>query len=134
MLLRSVHILHSGDTMADGWVEFDDADHGMTTGGCGMGFDVSDELSLFDAGKITTIADCAVATRVDSLSVVEDSSKGGLMIRETVDPGSKLLALFMTKGHGLELQSRDILDALNTEDIAEAHFDGGNPVCLKWQW
>ncbi len=58
--------------------------------------------------------DVDFVTRVDSFSGPHGWSKAGLMLRESLDPGSRQVSLFVTPGHGVAFQYRMTADQAST--------------------
>jgi len=53
----------------------------------------------------------SIVARVDSVSNTNAWAKAGVMIRETLEPGSRNAFAFVTPGNGVVAQARDIADA-----------------------
>jgi hypothetical protein len=64
----------------------------------------------------TDSANFEIVARVTSLEAVSDWTKCGLMIRETLDAGSKNAALVVTPGKGVLFQRRTATDASTAEE------------------
>jgi len=66
--------------------------------------------------------DGSIVARVDSLEETDPWAKAGVMIRDTLDPGSKFAAVYMTAGNGCRYQAREAsnLDATSDTSVATA--------------
>lgn len=63
----------------------------------------------------------SITVRVDSIQCADGWAKGGPMIRESLDPGSKAVAALMTPANGVQFTWRDFTNG----DMAEHNTQGG---------
>jgi hypothetical protein len=66
--------------------------------------------------------DGSIVARVDSLIDTDPWVKAGVMIRDTLDPGSKFAAVYITTGNGCRFQAREAtnVDAVSDTSVATA--------------
>jgi hypothetical protein len=84
------------------------------------GADIWNQADEFHfAYKILTGPGLIIA-RVESVEQTDDWAKAGVMIRETLEPGSKFAAVYITPGNGCRFQSRTDADAAATSDSGVA--------------
>jgi hypothetical protein len=64
--------------------------------------------------------DGTIVARVDSVVNTDPWAKGGVMIRETLDPGSKFAGVYITPGNGCRYQARTAanVDAVSDTSVA----------------
>jgi hypothetical protein len=64
--------------------------------------------------------DGSIVARVDSLIDTDPWAKGGVMIRETLDEGSKFAAVYITPGNGCRFQARQAVSVPAVSDTSVA--------------
>lgn len=62
----------------------------------------------------------SIVAHVDSLTNIDPWTKVGVMIRHTLEPGSKFAAVYLTPGNGCRFQARATYSANATDDTAVA--------------
>jgi regulation of enolase protein 1 (concanavalin A-like superfamily) len=72
----------------------------------GSGADIWGTTDEFRYVSTALTGDFTIATRVESVQNVHAWTKAGLMIRETLTPGSRHVSLFVTPGKGIAFQRR----------------------------
>ena len=60
--------------------------------------------------------DGAIVARMDSIANTDPWAKGGVMIRNTLDPGSRFAAVYITPGNGCRFQARKVTIGLAVSD------------------
>jgi len=61
-----------------------------------------------------------IVAKVESVEQTDNWAKAGVMIRETLDPGSKFAAVYITPGNGCRFQARTDTDINATSDTSVA--------------
>ncbi len=72
----------------------------------GSGADIWETADEFQYAYQSAYGDCAVIARVVSVQNTDIWAKAGVMIRETLTPGSEHASMFITPGNGAAFQSR----------------------------
>ncbi len=94
----------------------------------GIGTDIWGTADQFRFAYKNLAGDGSIVVRVDSLVNSNEWAKAGVMIRETLEPGSKhaFMAMTPTPSHGISFQRRPVAgqDSANTDvaDIAMPHW------------
>jgi alpha-tubulin suppressor-like RCC1 family protein len=90
-------------------------DSGVTTLR-GAGADIWGTADQFQFGSQEWTGDVVLITRVDSLVNTNGWAKAGVMIRESLNPGSRHTMVVLTPGNGVAFQRRTVTDggSLNT--------------------
>jgi hypothetical protein len=101
----------------------------------GRGDDIWGSSDQFQYAYTSLSGDGLMIVRVEDVAESHDWSKAGIMIRETLDVGSKHASIFMTTpANGIRFQSRPETDASSTADDAVATDEAKaqtEPVWLK---
>ena len=84
------------------------------------GEDIWDTADEFRFAWKRLNGDGAIVARIDSLVETDPWAKAGVMIRESLDPGSKFAAVYMTPGNGCRFQARAISMANAESDTSVA--------------
>ncbi len=82
----------------------------------GIGADIWGTADEFRYVHKSLSGDGTLVARVDSLADSDVWAKGGVMIRETVDPGSAFAAVYLTGDNGVRFQARTETDASAVSD------------------
>ncbi len=82
----------------------------------GIGADIWGTADEFRYVHKSLRGDGAMIARVDSLADSDVWAKGGVMIRETLDPGSAFAAVYLTGDNGVRFQARLEADASAVSD------------------
>ncbi len=82
----------------------------------GIGADIWGTADEFRYVHKTLSGDGSLLVRVDSLADSDVWAKGGVMIRETVEPGSAFAAVYLTGDNGVRFQARLEADASAVSD------------------
>ena len=69
--------------------------------------------------------------KVESLDNTDPWAKAGVMIRETLDPGSRFAAVYATPGQGVRYQARLIASGAATSDTAVATAASPEQMTVK---
>jgi len=94
------------------------ADGSIVIGAAGTDiWDTSDEFRFVYK---TFTGDGSIVARVDSLVEVDPWTKAGVMIRETLDAGSKFAGVYITPGQGCRYQARTASNVAATSDTSVA--------------
>lgn len=98
------------------------------TGGrlTGAGEDVWDAADAFQYGWTTMRGDGEIVARVSSVQYTKAWTKAGVMIRESLTPGSPHAFMLVSAGKGLAFQRRVQQDGWST------HTDGGSGAAPQW--
>ncbi|GAJ18822.1 unnamed protein product, partial [marine sediment metagenome] len=80
------------------------------------GTDIWDEADEFRYAYKQLSGDGSIVAQVLSVEDTHEWSKAGVMIRETLDAGSKFAALYMTSDNGCRFQSRSSTNSSATSD------------------
>jgi len=86
----------------------------------GIGADIWGTADEFRYAYKTLSGDGSMVARVDSLADSDVWAKGGVMIRETVEPGSAFAAVYMTGDNGVRYQARLTADVDAVSDSSVA--------------
>ena len=86
----------------------------------GIGTDIWGTADEFRYAYKRLSGDGALVARVDSLADSDVWAKGGVMIRETMEPGSKFAAVYLTGNNGVRYQARLEADVDAVSDSAVA--------------
>jgi len=86
----------------------------------GSGVDIWNQADEFHYAFKTLTGAGSIIARVISVENTDPWSKAGLMIRETLEPGSKFAAVYVTPGQGCRFQDRTDTDIAATSDTAVA--------------
>jgi hypothetical protein len=106
----------SGGSLPPPWQDQDIGSVGMTgsasaSGGTftvyGSGADIWDTADAFHFVYQTLSGDGEIVARVTGLGNTDEWAKAGVMIRETLDPGSRFADMVITPGQGASFQWRD---------------------------
>jgi uncharacterized repeat protein (TIGR03806 family) len=73
----------------------------------GSGLDIWSSADEFHYAYLDVSGDCEVVARVSSITETFDWAKAGVMIRETLAPGSRNAFVTLTPGNGIEFQWRE---------------------------
>jgi hypothetical protein len=103
---------------APGSVAVDDANGTITV--VGRGNDIWDAADEFQYAYTTLTGDGSMVVKVDSLEVTDDWTKAGIMVRETLDPGSAFAGVFATGVNGVRFQARATSNTDATSDTSVA--------------
>ncbi len=82
------------------------------------GADIWNLADQFHYGFKTLAGVGSIEAQVLSVGNTDPWAKGGVMIRETLDAGSKFAAVYITPGNGCRFQARATTDAAATSDTA----------------
>lgn len=88
----------------------------------GSGDDIGNTADAFRFALKTLVGDGEFDARVLTLDQVNASNKCGIMIRETLSPGSKYAFIALTSGNGATFQSRSTTDGFTTATNTPATF------------
>jgi hypothetical protein len=96
------------------------ADGSMVVGGGGA--DIWNTADEFRYVYKSLSGDGEIVARVDSIVNTNDWAKVGVMIRETLEPGSRFAAVYATPGNGCRFQARQAsnADAVSDSSVATA--------------
>jgi hypothetical protein len=72
----------------------------------GSGADIYNAADAFQFAPQLVSGDCDIRALVTSVGNTDPWAKAGVMIRETLDPGAKNIAMVMSSGNGAEIQYR----------------------------
>ena len=92
----------------------------------GSGTDIWDSVDAFQYVYQPLNGNGQIVARVASIQFTDGWAKAGVMIRETLTPGSRHASMFLTAGNGLAFQRRTA-----TNGISE-HNTGGSGVAPYW--
>ena len=92
----------------------------------GSGTDIWDNVDAFQYVYQPLNGNGQITARVTSIQFSDGWAKAGVMIRETLTPGSRHASMFLTAGNGLAFQRRTA-----TSGISE-HSSGGGGVAPFW--
>jgi outer membrane protein assembly factor BamB len=95
----------------------------------GVGPVIGGHVDMFNFVWKNLAADGAVSARITAQQNTDPWTRAGLMLRQSLDPGSPYYAIFVTPGHGLIVQYRPTL-GLRTYQIAPAPGYPEIPVTL----
>ncbi len=113
---------------APGSVTVDEA--AGTTTVVGRGGDIWGTSDQFQYAYTTLTGNGSMTVKVDSVEAADNWTKAGIMIRETLDPGSAFAAIYATPAaEGVRFQLRTMADGEATSDssVATAEQKGINP-------
>jgi hypothetical protein len=82
------------------------------------GADIWNQADQFHFAYKTLTGVGSIEAQVLSIDNTDLWAKGGVMIRETLDAGSKFAAIYITPGNGCRFQARATTDAAATSDTA----------------
>ncbi|MBN2314720.1 MAG: hypothetical protein JXM79_12385 [Sedimentisphaerales bacterium] len=100
----------------------------------GRGDDIWSTSDQFQFAHTTLTGDGTMVVKVESLSASDDWTKAGIMIRESLDPGSAFAAIYVTGANGVRFQARSManMDADSDSSVATAEQNALTaPVWLK---
>ena len=88
----------------------------------GIGADIWNAADEFRFAYKSLSGDGSIVARVDSLADSDVWAKGGVMIRETLEPGSAFAAVYLTGDNGVRYQARleAEVDAVSDTSVATA--------------
>ncbi len=86
----------------------------------GRGADIWLASDQFQYAHTTLTGDGSMIVKVESLAHTHNWTKAGIMIRESLDPGSAFAAVFMTGANGVTFQARTTTDQDATSDTSVA--------------
>ncbi len=87
----------------------------------GRGDDIWGTADEFQYAFVTLSGDGSMTVKVEDVNETDNWTKAGIMIRETLDPGSKHVSVYMTSpANGVRFQSRPETDASSTSDTPVA--------------
>jgi hypothetical protein len=86
----------------------------------GSGADIWDDADEFHYAFKTLTGAGTIEAQVLSVDNTDPWAKAGVMIRETLDPGSKFTAVYITPGNGCRFQARTDTDIAATSDTSMA--------------
>ncbi len=84
------------------------------------GADIWNQADQFHYAFKTLSGVGSIEAQVLSVSNTDPWAKAGVMIRETLEPGSKFAAVYITPGNGCRFQGRTTTDAAATSDTSVA--------------
>ncbi len=100
----------------------------------GRGDDIWGSSDQFQYAHATLTGDGSMVAKIESLASTHDWTKAGIMIRESLDPGSAFAAIFATGNNGVRYQARATAnqDATADDSVATAEAKALTPpVWLK---
>jgi hypothetical protein len=115
--IGSVAIAYDGQA-APGSITVDEA--AGTTTVVGRGADIWGASDQFQFAHTTLVGDGSMIVKVDSLDATDPWTKAGIMIRESLDPGSAFAAVYATGENGVRFQARTMADQDAISDSAVA--------------
>ncbi|MEJ2701943.1 MAG: hypothetical protein P8Z79_05825, partial [Sedimentisphaerales bacterium] len=115
--IGSVAIAYDGQA-APGSITVDEA--AGTTTVVGRGADIWGTSDEFQFAHTTLTGDGSMVVKVESLNATDPWTKAGIMIRESLDPGSAFAAVYATGENGVRFQARTMADQDATSDSAVA--------------
>lgn len=92
----------------------------------GSGTDIWDNVDAFQYVYQPLTGNGQIVARVTSVQFTDEWAKAGVMIRESLAPGSRHASMFLTAGNGLAFQRRTSIDGLSD------HTTGGSGVAPYW--
>jgi hypothetical protein len=92
----------------------------------GSGADIWNNADEFRFVHQTASGDCEIIARVTGVQNTDPWAKAGVMIRETLTPGSKHAYMALTSGNGLAFQRRTATDGISE------HTAGGAATAPRW--
>jgi Concanavalin A-like lectin/glucanases superfamily len=101
---------------APGSVTVDDANGTIAV--VGRGSDIWNTADQFEYAYTMLTGDGSMIVKVDSLAFTDPWTKAGLMIRESLDPGSAFAAVYATGANGVRFQARTAADQAAVSDSA----------------
>jgi len=131
--VESLSLWHKGYSEKVGdFVEESGGIYTMTAAGTDI-WDTADEFHF--AYKEVASGSCQIIAKVDSLEPINKDSKAGIMIRDSLDPGSKNVTLLLTPDpeKGLRLQVRNAFGGVSTRADADMDPNAMAPYWLKLQ-
>ena len=106
---------------APGSVTVGDVNGVATTTIVGRGDDIWDAADQFQYAYTTLMMNGSMTVKVESLANTDPWTKAGIMIRETLDPGSAFAGVyFATTSNGVRFQARAMADQGATSDSSVA--------------
>ncbi len=81
----------------------------------GSGADIWNNADEFHYAFKTLTGTGSIVARIQSVSNTNNWAKAGVMIRETLDPGSKHATMVVTPGQGVSFQRRTVTDSGSTD-------------------
>jgi len=129
--IGAIAISYTGQP-ASGSVTVDDVNSTVTV--VGRGADIAGIADEFQYAYTTLVMNGSMTVKVDSLAHTDNLTKAGIMIRESLDPGSAFAAVFATGANGVTFQARAMtsMDATNDSSVATAEQQALTaPVWLK---
>ena len=86
----------------------------------GRGADIWLASDQFQYAHTTLTGDGSMVVKVESLDATDNWTKAGIMIRESLDPGSAFAAVYATGVNGVRFQARTTTDQEATSDTSVA--------------
>ena len=86
----------------------------------GRGADIWGTSDQFQYAHTTLTGDGSMVVKVESLASTDNWTKAGIMIRESLDPGSTFAAVYATGVNGVRFQARTMTDQDATSDTSVA--------------
>lgn len=106
-----------------------EADGVYTIVGRGMGaWNQSDEIQY---AHTTLTGDGSMIVKVESLDALDDSTRVGIMIRESLDPGSAHASVYVSSANGVLFQARTVTGQDTTQDSSPMAASMAAPIWLK---
>ncbi len=100
-------------------VGFEETSDGAVTMSA-AGTDIFGTADEFRFAYKSLTGDVTIIARVDRIDDTDPWAKAGLMVRETLDPGSRWAAVFATPGNGVRFQARTLAAGEATSDTSVA--------------
>ncbi len=95
----------------------------------GAGIDINGSADAFHFVRQPASGDCEIIARVTSQTNTDTWAKAGVMIRESLLPGSRHAIMVVTPGNGFRFQRRDTTDATTP---SSAYGGGLNTAPNNW--
>ena len=127
--ISRIAISYTGQA-APGSVAVDDV-NGTTTV-IGRGADIAGTSDEFQYAYTTLAMNGSMTVKVDSFASTHNWSKAGIMIRETLDPGSAFAAIYASGANGVSFQARPMANTDATNDISVATDEQKALVAPVW--
>jgi hypothetical protein len=86
----------------------------------GSGTDIWDVADQFRFACKSLTGDATMVAKVESVGNTDPWAKAGVMIRESLDPGSRFAAVYATPGNGVRYQARTLNAGTATSDTSVA--------------
>ncbi len=91
---------------------------GITMSGCGT--DIWNSADQFRFASKSLSGNGSIIAKVESVDNTDPWAKGGVMIRDSLDPGARFAAVYATPGNGVRYQARLLAASAATSDTAVA--------------